>query len=620
MADWGLPGITDSYITTILQSLKARDVDAATLAESPTTPPTGFVRYNRAANKFQEWSGSAWVDLVLSIAGGGTGATSDSAARTALGLGTMAVQNSNSISVTGGSISGLSSLSTSGNVAVGGVLSAGSGPTTLTNSTGQILDAAIPTNGISESKIADGSILARNASNEDITGAWKFSGNPRIENTAPILGFVETDGDTNEKVWRAIVNAEVFSIQVLSDDSSTINSAISITRSGATVAGITIAGATSFSSTVSVTGAVTLSSSLSVGTTLGVTGATTLSNTLGVTGATTLSSTLGVTGAVTLSSTLGVTGVATFSNTINVADRVVIAGNTPGLAITESDQGTNEKNWMWVAANKLLMLRAYDDAISGSTGIITITRGTGTAISSISIAGGTVLELNATTISTVGNLTVSGTSSITGVASFTSQIRAANGTSSAPGISFSGNPALGIYRDASVGLEFVELVGGSGITNGWSLFLPNGDSATIRKNGIPIFEFHTGDFAPITDNACSLGISTNRWTTVYATNGTINTSDIRHKNVHGEIDPGEALDIVCNLETFVASWKNDRDAHRFPAFSAQDVLAKVDNHFGTEIVKVDRLDCYGMNQEKMLPVIVAAIKKLREEIRDVRRR
>lgn len=44
----------------------------------------------------------------LPVANGGTGSTSASAARTALGLGTMATQNANAVAITGGTISGLS--------------------------------------------------------------------------------------------------------------------------------------------------------------------------------------------------------------------------------------------------------------------------------------------------------------------------------------------------------------------------------------------------------------------------------------------------------------------------------------------------------------------------------
>jgi len=99
MADWNTPTLTTTY-AAFLTALQERDVDAATMAESPTNPPNNYIRWNTALSKFQRWNGSIWVDLVLSGAGGGTGGTTP--------LGTMAVQNANAVAITGGSLSGVS--------------------------------------------------------------------------------------------------------------------------------------------------------------------------------------------------------------------------------------------------------------------------------------------------------------------------------------------------------------------------------------------------------------------------------------------------------------------------------------------------------------------------------
>lgn len=106
-ADWNTPLLTSAYATVWHPAILARDVDAITLQIAAiTNPPTGAFKYVRASDKFQEWSGAAYVDKVISLAGGGTGAATAAGARTSLGLGDMALQDSTAVAITGGSIAG----------------------------------------------------------------------------------------------------------------------------------------------------------------------------------------------------------------------------------------------------------------------------------------------------------------------------------------------------------------------------------------------------------------------------------------------------------------------------------------------------------------------------------
>jgi hypothetical protein len=72
---------------------------------------TGDVTGNVTGNVTGTLTGNATnVSGVVDINNGGTGATTESAARSALGIGTMGTQSSSSVSITGGSISGISDL------------------------------------------------------------------------------------------------------------------------------------------------------------------------------------------------------------------------------------------------------------------------------------------------------------------------------------------------------------------------------------------------------------------------------------------------------------------------------------------------------------------------------
>ena len=78
---------------------------------------------------------------------------------------------------------------------------------------------------------------------------------------------------------------------------------------------------------------------------------------------------------------------------------------------------------------------------------------------------------------------------------------------------------------------------GIGASN--TLISNSGSGFTFSQSGSSIGSWSSTFLAPVPDNTQSLGLATNRWTTVYATTGTINTSDANQKQQIQDFTPAE---------------------------------------------------------------------------------
>ena len=98
---------TSNTVNTVVHRDSSGNFSAGTI----TATLVGNVTGNLTGNVTGTVSGNATnVDGTVAINNGGTGATTAANARTNLGLGTMATQASNSVSITGGSIAGITDL------------------------------------------------------------------------------------------------------------------------------------------------------------------------------------------------------------------------------------------------------------------------------------------------------------------------------------------------------------------------------------------------------------------------------------------------------------------------------------------------------------------------------
>lgn len=86
MADWTNLSVADDK-NQLLTRINNRDIDALTLLSgSFSNLPRNAIRWNRSSNKLQTWTGTAWEDLILSIAGGGTGGGTGANAKRSLNI------------------------------------------------------------------------------------------------------------------------------------------------------------------------------------------------------------------------------------------------------------------------------------------------------------------------------------------------------------------------------------------------------------------------------------------------------------------------------------------------------------------------------------------------------
>lgn len=135
------------------------------------------------------------------------------------------------------------------------------------------------------------------------------------------------------------------------------------------------------------------------------------------------------------------------------------------------------------------------------------------------------------------------------------------------------------------------------------------------------FQFWTNYFIPTTDNSVQFGGSANRWSTIYAGNGVINTSDAREKSNISNLNYGIAD--VMKLRPVSFTWKEHPKWGTKLGLIAQEVkevVGEVVVHGNVEpIVKengeiIPHVDKYGIYYSDLIPVLIKAIQEQQQII------
>ena len=132
-----------------------------------------------------------------------------------------------------------------------------------------------------------------------------------------------------------------------------------------------------------------------------------------------------------------------------------------------------------------------------------------------------------------------------------------------------------------------------------------------------------GDIRPTSDNTYDLGTSTMRWDDVFATNGTIQTSDARLKS---DIKvTGYGLKQILKLKPVNFHWKSSSDKSEHIGLLAQDLLEVIPEVVKTHDFQMEEdgtiteveMDVLGVNYSNLIPVLIKAIQEQQEIIQQV---
>lgn len=149
-----------------------------------------------------------------------------------------------------------------------------------------------------------------------------------------------------------------------------------------------------------------------------------------------------------------------------------------------------------------------------------------------------------------------------------------------------------------------------------------GDGFTSGNNVVcPITSSNTAK-----DNSVYLGASSSRWISVYAKNGSIQTSDERDKNIIGDINQ-QYLDLFMSLKPILYRWKDGDDTKTHMGFGAQSTeaaaircgiapgeLAAVSHDHWDEPGEDGRTDRYGLNYAEITALTVPVVQKNKKSI------
>lgn len=186
------------------------------------------------------------------------------------------------------------------------------------------------------------------------------------------------------------------------------------------------------------------------------------------------------------------------------------------------------------------------------------------------------------------------------------------------------NNYAGIQLDRASGKEWTIANAGLGDAFTGNLVF----RVSTNNFGTPVSEFEFGQsfFRSSNNNVKSLGDAFDRWTTVYATNGTINTSDAREKSNILNINYGLAE--VMKLRPVSFTWNEHPNWGTKLGLIAQEVKevvkevvvkGNIDPQFDENGNEMPNIDKYGIYYSDLIPVLIKATQEQQQMIEEMKK-
>jgi hypothetical protein len=184
------------------------------------------------------------------------------------------------------------------------------------------------------------------------------------------------------------------------------------------------------------------------------------------------------------------------------------------------------------------------------------------------------------------------------------------------GLYLSNNKALWIADSAGVYKNTVSLSSGDDFNFGNDTGanftnLQSGSGGIYHVvSGANVTQTATGVFRPVPDGSVNLGGPSNRWSTVYATTGTINTSDANDKkDIRSLSDKEKAVGVALRALIRAYKWKAGPE-ETYVGVIAQDVIAAFDAEgldAGDYGIIDDGGDRLGVRYDQVFAFIIGAL-------------